>query len=165
MRLSNYSILFVETCRGRHVLNNPDSTRLKIVSTKSSQSLACKLPEKINKSDKKFFFSSTIWVIFVWCFKKHVLIQGRGTNLKHIRLLACLCLLREITPYKIEVFELPATLLDLSQNTRKLLQPSLSSSVMGCEMTFDKQSIHILLSFSVFAIITKSRLGVVRVKQ
>ena len=56
MRLSNYSILFVETCRGRHVLNNPDSTRLKIVSTKSSQSLACKLPEKINKSDKKFFF-------------------------------------------------------------------------------------------------------------
>ena len=90
MRLSNYSILFVETCRGRHVLNKPNSTRLKIVSTKSSQSLACKLPEKINKSEKKvFFFFHDLSNIRLMFLKKFVLIKGRGTNLKHIRLLAC----------------------------------------------------------------------------
>lgn len=44
-------------------------------------------------------------------------------------------------------------------------QPCLSSSVIGCAMTLDKQSIHILLSFSVIAFKTKSRPGVTKMKQ
>ena len=44
-------------------------------------------------------------------------------------------------------------------------QPCLSSSVILCATTLDKQSIHILLSFSVFAFKTKSLSGVAKVKQ
>ena len=51
------------------------------------------------------------------------------------------------------------------KSAKKKPQPCLSSSVIGCAMTLDKQSIHIFISFSVFAIKTKSRLGVISVKQ